>query len=276
LQAHPHQPLNLNVHVNLPPATRRHDDQAEPERALARRPGVFCQSCGERSLPMPYFSRGMNVAKGAALFAIFPLAPLLLFLIRKDRVVCGNCKALLPGEVNIPLLDSFSANPRSLEAQQLALARREDPALVEKELVSQEIAHLERRSRKRQGKAWTYGVAAGLLAGTGGMAAVNGGPEQVFFALSGLSGVGAFANGRRSRQDNLQAQAKKQRQRVLEILALARQHAGRLTVTLVASHMHLDFREAEALLDSMVDGRRVDVQVDDQGRIAYVFPELNP
>jgi hypothetical protein len=275
MQAMPGQGVQLNVNVNVP-SHHRHDYDHEPERALARRPGVFCQSCGQRTLPMPYFARGLNVAKAAVLFPFSVFGPLLLFLIRKDRVVCGNCKALLPGEVHIPLGDTFNPAPRSLDAHQQALARRQDPALVEKDLVSQEIDHLERRSRRRQGKAVTYGVAAGLLVGAGGLAAVNGGPEQLFFALGGLSGVGAVTNGRRSRQDNLEAQAKKQRQRVLEILALARQHAGRLTVTLVASHMQIDFREAETVLDSMVDGRRVDVHVDDQGRLAYVFPELNP
>ena len=45
-------------------------------------------------------------------------------------------------------------------------------------------------------------------------------------------------------------------------------------MTTVAAHMRLDLQEAEALLDSMVDGRRVDVHVDDAGRLTYVFPEL--
>jgi hypothetical protein len=224
---------------------------------------------------MSYFARGLNVAKAAVLFPFSVFGPLLLFLIRKDRVVCSNCKSLLPGEVHIPLGETFNPAPRSLEAHQQALARRQDPALIEREIVDQEVQHLERRGRRRVGKAWTYGVAAGMLAGVG-VTAIGEGPEQLFFALSGLSGVGAVVNGRRGKRDNLEAQAKKQRQRVLEILGLARQHGGRLTVTLVASHMQIDFREAEALLDSMVDGRRVDVHVDDQGRISYVFPELNP
>jgi hypothetical protein len=274
MQASPGHGVHLNVNVNVP--AHRYDHDHEHERGLARRPGVFCQSCGQRTMPMPYFARGLNVAKAAVLFPFSVFGPLLLFLIRKDRVVCGNCKALLPGEVHIPLTDTFNPAPRSLESHQQALARRQDPALVEKDLVSQEVAHLERSSRRRQGKAVTYGVTAGLLVGAGGLAAVNGGPEQLFFALGGLSGVGAVTNGRRSRRDGVEAAAKKQRQRVLEILGLARQHGGRLTVTLVASHMQIDFREAEALLDSMVDGRRVDVHVDDQGRISYVFPELSP
>ncbi len=65
---------------------------------------------------MPYFARGLNVAKAAVLFPFSVFGPLLLFLIRKDRVVCGNCKALLPGEVHIPLGDTFNPSPRSLEA----------------------------------------------------------------------------------------------------------------------------------------------------------------
>ena len=275
-QASNGQPVHLQVNVNLPPAARRHLDDDQP-RELARRPGVFCQSCGQRTMPMPYFARGLNVAKAAVLFPFSVFGPLLLFLIRKDRVVCSNCKALLPGEVNIPLLETFSAAPASLER---GLSKQDGQALdareAEKQLVNEEIEHLERRSRRRASKAWSYGLTAGLLAGAGGLVAANGGPEVLFFGLSGLTGIGAVSNGRRSKQDGIAAQMKRQRQRVLELLGLARQHGGRLNVTLVASHMHLDFREAETLLDSMVDGRRVDVQVDDQGRVNYVFPELSP
>jgi hypothetical protein len=58
------------------------------------------------------------------------------------------------------------------------------------------------------------------------------------------------------------------------VIHLARQHQGRINVTLVSAALGLDFKEAEALLDSMVDGQRVDMDVDGEGRVTYVFPEL--
>jgi hypothetical protein len=85
-----------------------------------------------------------------------------------------------------------------------------------------------------------------------------------------------LVNRQRGQQNNVLAAAARQRQRVQEILTMARANAGKLNVTMVASQLHLDFPEAEALLDRMVDGRRVDVEVDDQGRMNYVFPELKP
>jgi hypothetical protein len=268
-------PVQVQVHVNLP--------HAPPPRALVPRAHAhggalavtspyFCHSCGQRTNPLPYFARGMNIAKLALLFPFTSfIGPLVLFLIRKDRLVCGVCKSLLPGEVAMPMLSAFSST--AVDDHSL-VPPVQDQALMEKHLDNQEIAHLERSTRRRRGKAWSYGVAAAGLAGLGAVALETAGPFPVFFAMSGLAGVGAVVNGTRSKRDGVMAAARRQRQRVMEILSLARQHGGKLTVTLVATHMQLDFREAEALLDGMVDGRRVDVHVDDQGRMTYVFPEL--
>src|SRR5262249_14565189 len=90
-----------------------------------------------------------------------------------------------------------------------------------------------------------------------------------------LSGVGTLLAGLRSSTLGRLAAMKRRRQERLQIVELARAHEGRLNVTLVASHLHLDFQEAESALDTLVDGQRVDLQVDDQGRVTYVFPELS-
>jgi hypothetical protein len=268
-------PVQVQVHVNLP-----HTAHA-PARALTRRghggalavtSPYFCHSCGQRTNPLPYFARGINIAKLALLFPFTSfVGPLVLFLIRKDRLVCGYCKALLSGEVHMPMLSAFSST--AVEDHAL-LGPMADQALMEKHLDNQEIAHLERSTRRRRTKAWTYGVLSAGLAGLGAVAVETGGPGPVFFVMGGLAGVGALVNGTRSKRDGVLAAARRQRQRVMEVLQLAREHGGKLTVTLVATHLQVDFREAEALLDGMVDGRRVDVHVDDQGRMTYVFPEL--
>ena len=55
-------------------------------------------------------------------------------------------------------------------------------------------------------------------------------------------------------------------------LALARR--GRLTVSDVVLEMDLGVNDSEKLLQSMVDGERVRMEVDDRGRVLYEFPEI--
>ena len=240
--------------------------------------GPYCFRCQQRTVPVPYFSRGFNLAKATGLLLFSPIAPLLFFLVRRDRALCSWCKAMLPGEIDIPLIDTFSPTPLGFSGGGLLMG--EGPhgeALVRVgQETEHEIAVHEHKSRRSRRRASTMGAAAVLLAGAGSFVATTDGLGAATYLLSlgGITGVGAFASARRSKRHGLAAQAKRQRQRVLEILNLARSHAGKLTVTTVAAHMRLDLHEAEALLDSMVDGRRVDVHVDDSGRLTYVFPEL--
>ena len=234
---------------------------------------------------MPYFSRGINIAKLAVLLPFTFVGPLLFFLIRKDRLVCSWCRALLPGELPLPLLDAFESSPPAIADRRLAPlgneGTRAQAGLTDwpgNDIASHEIAHLERRSQRNRRRSFSLGVATAMMTAFGGMAASSGGaePSVFFFAMGGLTGAGALVSSSRGKKLSVEASAKRQRQRVLEVLGLARANSGRLNVTLVASHMSLDLREAESLLDSMVDGRRVDVHVDDQGRMTYVFPELTP
>jgi hypothetical protein len=239
-------------------------------------------------VPVPYFSRGINIAKLAVLLPFTFIGPLLFFLIRKDRLVCSWCRSLLPGELPLPLLDAFESSPPAIAERRLApygaegsMSARAQAGLSDwsgNDVVSHDIAHLERRSRRNRRRSWSLGIATGLMTALGGIAASGGDgePSMFFFTMGGLSGAGALVSSSRGRKFGIEAAAKRQRQRVLEVLGLARSNQGRLNVTLVASHMSLDLREAESLLDSMVDGRRVDVHVDEQGRLTYVFPELIP
>ncbi|HEY0715913.1 MAG TPA: hypothetical protein VGF45_24735 [Polyangia bacterium] len=223
-------------------------------------------------MPVPFFSRGFNLAKAAVMLPLSPIAPLVFFLIRRDRLVCSWCKNILPGEASLSLLDSFSSSPTGLMGsggQTDALTRASDA-------VHHEIAVHEHKSRRSRRRATTLGLATIVMTAVGGTAALEEGAEEAtfFFSMGGLSGVGAFASSRRGKRHQLAAEAKRQKFRVLEVLNLARAQGGRLTVTAVAAQMRLDLREAEALLDSMVDGRRVDVHVDEGGRLTYVFTEL--
>jgi Double zinc ribbon len=263
---HPQAPptaLQVNVHL------AHHGLPAPIQR------GVYCVSCQQRTVPVPYFSRGINIAKLAVLLPFTFVGPLLFFLIRKDRLVCSWCRALLPGELPLPLLDAFESAPSSMNDRRMVPYGSE--GLMPSDLVGHEIAHLERRSRRNRRRSWSLGLAAAMMTVLGGMAASAGAePTAFFFAMGGLSGAGALVSSQRGKRFGAEAASKRHRQRVLEVLGLARAHHGRINVTMVASHMSLDLPEAESLLDSMVDGRRVDVHVDEQGRMTYVFPELLP
>jgi hypothetical protein len=233
---------------------------------------TYCPSCQQRTIPVPFFSRGFNLAKAAAMFPLMPIAPLVFFLIRRDRLVCSWCKNILPGEASLSLLESFSPAPVSL----MGPGAQADALVRSTEAVHREIAVHEHKSRRSKRRATTFGLATLVLGAAGGSAAFENGAEEAtfFFSMGGLSGLGAVSSSRRGKRHQIAAEAKRQKFRVLEVLNLAREHGGRLTVTAVASQMRLDLREAETLLDSMVDGRRVDVHVDEGGRLTYVFTEL--
>lgn len=49
---------------------------------------------------------------------------------------------------------------------------------------------------------------------------------------------------------------------------------GRLTVSDVVIETGLGIQEAEELMNGMVDGLRVRMEVDDRGRVVYEFPEI--
>jgi len=59
-----------------------------------------------------------------------------------------------------------------------------------------------------------------------------------------------------------------------EVFRLAKRYAGVLTVSDVVSEPGIDPTEAEELLERLTDGRRVDMQVDSDGVVRYVFREF--
>src|SRR5262249_44187697 len=98
-----------------PPPPPPHSYPPVP-RPPAARPVLFlCPRCGRPGQPVPYFNRGVNVAK--ALFLMIPLSflgPVLLFFLRKDRLICSACKGLLATEMPMPLLQGIPPEGRAL------------------------------------------------------------------------------------------------------------------------------------------------------------------
>ena len=59
-----------------------------------------------------------------------------------------------------------------------------------------------------------------------------------------------------------------------EIFRLADEMKGRLTVSDIVIATNLNLKEAERVIDSMVDGTHVTMEVKDNGRVVYEFPEI--
>lgn len=59
-----------------------------------------------------------------------------------------------------------------------------------------------------------------------------------------------------------------------QVFKLAYRLKGKLTVSDVVVETGMEVAEAEALLESMVDGTHVRMEVDDRGIVTYEFPEI--
>ena len=59
-----------------------------------------------------------------------------------------------------------------------------------------------------------------------------------------------------------------------EIYRLAAKHNGKVTVSDVVTELGIESKRAEKLLESMADGMRVRMEVEDSGLVYYTFPEL--
>ena len=59
-----------------------------------------------------------------------------------------------------------------------------------------------------------------------------------------------------------------------DIYRLAAKRNGKITVSDVVMEFGIEARRAEKVLESMSDGRRVQMEVDDNGMVFYTFPEL--
>jgi hypothetical protein len=257
--------------------------EAQAARGLARRPAPFvpaprpmvaemlfvCPHCGQTMRPMAYFSRGVNVAK--ALLLMFPLnvlGPLIFFFLRRDRLICGFCKRLVGSEVALPMRHGYAPGSRLAPLAPAGALATYDP--------EDDSALLERRSRRYRARAWTWGAVTAGLAGLGALVGIgsDANATMAFLMMATPAGVGALVAAFRSRALGRRAAAMRGREQRARVLDLARASGGRLNVSLVATELRIELSDAEQLLGSMVDGQRVEMEVDDAGRISYLFTEL--
>jgi hypothetical protein len=230
---------------------------------------LICSNCGQPMRPAPYFSRAANVAKAVFLFIPFSIiGPLLFFLLRKDRRICTICQAILKGDGAVPL-QAYSADGRLLAATNVAGGL----AVYDPE---EDHAALERQSRRFRARAWTWGsIGAGMGAFGAALAAMGNEPASFPLLVGALPlGIGAMLAHLRSQSVGRKAESMRAHEQRARVLELARAASGKLNVSLVATELRIELAEADHLLSSMVDGRRVEMEVDDDGRISYVFTEL--
>ncbi|MEZ4340347.1 MAG: zinc ribbon domain-containing protein [Sandaracinaceae bacterium] len=131
------------------------------------------------------------------------------------------------------------------------------------------------RGRAQRG----FGIAsltAGIVAAAIVAALLPGGAGIAMALLMGVVGVGVGAFAIRAGARNMESARKLDREaHHAEVMKLAAASGGVLTAAALAEKLRLPEEEADAILTSLVgDGSRVDVEVDDEGVVEYVFHAL--
>lgn len=210
-----------------------------------------CPKCDYRGGGITYFSRGSHIAGlVAATVVTLPGAlgagGVLYYWLRHDHRICPRCGA---GWGARGELVNVSRGPVAPAGQPMRPARGGEGLM----------------------RAWSV-----MLGALGAVLLVVGAAELelLVFSFGILAGAGAFllhrgANAARERRReallaNLQ----------LNVLKLAGERRGRLTVTEVAAALSWPMRRAEKVLNSLDDGWRVNSTVTDEGVIVYEFREL--
>jgi len=229
---------------------------------------ILCESCGELTVPAPYFTRATNLAKLVALAPITSVVGSVgFFFLRKDRFICRNCHALLPIHVaSVSVLDAFSSST----SVYLVGGSDQSPIIFDEEMsaLDAEARRLDRRRSGRRRWAFAAGLAVVLvLSGAAGKelpASLWGSGSLVLTLIATLflvqgSRLGQVAAGIRERVH------------AIAIPKLAREHAGCLDVVTVGSALSISATHAERLLDALVCRDEAELQVDDDGRMTYRF-----
>jgi hypothetical protein len=216
----------------------------------------LCPRCGFNGPGYGYFNRGANIAKLVAATVVtgglMGMGGLAYWLLRKDHRICPACglKWGPYGERAVALAQGGSAPVAA-------------PAGSRGAGVS---PWMENKMRKRSIALFIF-AALLMIAGVG-----NG--ELVPILMSVFAAGGGYFLHR-------DAETKRQERREAliaglqpEVLRLAAQRRGRLTVTEVASSLGWALPRAEKVLNSLDDGLRVRSEVTDEGVIVYEFPEV--
>lgn len=149
------------------------------------------------------------------------------------------------------------------------------PTTREGKQQSTDAMMLRARGRVQRG----FGVltlAGGVIAAAALAVIVPGSFGLALAAVGGVLGVGLGALTVRAGAKNMEkARARERQAKELVVVDAAREAGGRLTASEAAAALRVSVAEADELLTAMVgDGSRVDVEVDSEGVLRYVFREL--
>lgn len=213
-----------------------------------------CPRCGYRGDGIRYFRRPAHfgLLVGLGLFT-YGLGALVYWLIKRKHWVCPNCGL------------GWEHSARALPGQQGAASVA--PPLSASS--SQEVTNLPSSGIGRR----VTGVVTILIA----MIVIVAG---IFAPELAAVGVGSVIAGGGMLSYWWGNSALQERRRVLmtglqrQVLMLAQEKGGSLTVTEVAASLNLSLPAAEKLLISMDDGFRVRSDVTEQGIVLYEFPEV--
>lgn len=223
--------------------------------------------CPRCRLPVggtPYFRRPSRYfALAATSFLSLGIGGIFYWGFRRKHRICPRCATVWR-----PALNSPSAIRRGAVPPVAASLPHPGARHVGDTLPSTDIA-LPSKGIKRR----VFGIATLSLVPLLIFASFVGGEPagMVFATLAAALGITTLTWGKRS----LAARRKAIRDdEVRSVHRFAAQRGGRLTVTELATGLHLSFAEAEAQLASLEDGERVCSQVNPDGIIYYEFPEI--
>lgn len=208
-----------------------------------------CPRCGYRGDGVAYFSRAGHIGLliGVSVFT-YGLGGLAYWLARRKHRICPNCG----------LGWEYSGAGRQITS---GGAYDDNSSRVPAELPSGGT------KRRLLGSAMvlfaSFLIMMGILEVE--MAAV------VVGSVFGAAGSGTFFWGWKALQERRQAITTGMQRQILQ---LAEQRRGSLTVTEVSANLNLSMQAAEKLLVSMDDGFRVRSDITDEGVIVYEFPEV--
>ncbi len=216
-----------------------------------------CPRCGYRGEGIAYFKRPAHIGLLAGIsFCTYGFGGVVYWLARRRHRVCRQCGLGWEHATGIQPLGPGVASETTpvMAASPNAPAEPLPPSGIGRRV---------------------FGVGVGLLA----VLMVLMGISEPDFALAAVGtvaagagsltfwwGHAALAERRRAIMVGLQRQ----------VLLLASEKGGELTVSEVATRLNLSLPAAEKVMDAMEDGLRVRSEITDEGLILYEFPELRP
>jgi ribosomal protein S27AE len=224
----------------------------EDRRYVLERSIGVCPRCSYQGEGISYFSRGIHALALAGITlmtgAAMGAGGLIYFLMRREHRVCPRCG------MSWGRHGEQSLRPTRAGATVMRIASRVPSPAYE--------------STRRTWSVVLLVVAVMLL--IGGIATA----EFSALAFGAAAGAGGWLLHRSANQAREERRAALIAELQLEVLRLARERGGRLTVTEVAAALDWPLRRAEKVLISLDDGLRVDSEVSDEGVIVYEFREV--